>query len=132
LEETGSGVVSRSTISGSAVELAAGAVELAAGAFELAARAFELAAGAFELAAGAVELAAGAVELAAGAVELVPVAAELDPVTGGATRVRVSSSGAGLLSASVPIAKPTARQRSMVLSAAKNAKSLVRHESWSP
>ena len=32
----------------------------------------------------------------------------------GATRVLVSSSGAGLLSASVPMAKPTARQRSML------------------
>ena len=32
----------------------------------------------------------------------------------GPTRVLVSSSGAGLLSASVPMAKPTARQRSML------------------
>ena len=47
----------------------------------------------------------------------------------GATRARVSSSGPGLLSASVPIAKPTARQRSMLWSAGKNAKSLVRQES---
>ena len=47
----------------------------------------------------------------------------------GATRARVSSSGGGLLSASVPIANPTARQRSMLWSAGKNAKSLVRQES---
>src|SRR3954464_3798368 len=44
----------------------------------------------------------------------------------GGTRSLVSCSGVGLLSASVPIAKPTARQRSMLSSAAKNAKSLVR------
>jgi hypothetical protein len=53
---------------------------------------------------------------------------ELD-VGEGATRSLVSCSGVGLLSASVPIAKPTARQRSMLSSAAKKAKSLVRHES---
>ena len=47
----------------------------------------------------------------------------------GATRSRVSCSGAGLLSASVPMAKPTARHRSMLSSAARKAKSLVRHES---
>jgi len=50
----------------------------------------------------------------------------------GPTRSAVSCSGGGLLSASVPIAKPTARQRSMISSDAKNAKSFVRHESWSP
>ena len=80
-------------------------------------------------AAGAAADAAGAAGVALGDEER---GADVDGEASGAMRSLVSCPGAGLLSASVPIAKPTARQRSMLSSAAKKAKSFVRHESRSP